>query len=75
MIRCENIGYSENISEIQRLKLSDVKCQVFYTVLRKQELSDSDRSDWTLQFFIIELITQRFDYKTMKKVTLLKHCI
>lgn len=75
MIRCENIGYSENISEIQRLKLSDVKCQVFYTVLRKQELSDSDRSDWTLQFFIIELITQRFDYKTMKKVTLPKHCI
>lgn len=75
MIRCENIGYSENISEIQRLKLSDVKCQVFYTVLRKQELSDSDRSDWTLQFFIIELITQRFDYKTMKKVTLPKHSI
>lgn len=69
------MGYSENISENQRLKLSDVKCQVFYTVLWKQELSDSDRSDWTLQFFIIELITQRFDYKTMKKVTLPKHCI
>lgn len=48
------------------MKLSDVQCQVFYTVFRKQELSDSDRSDLTLQFFIIELMTRRFDYKTMK---------
>lgn len=53
---------------MQRLKLSDVQCQVFYTVFRKQELSDSDRSDLTLQFFFIELMTQRFNYKTMKKV-------
>lgn len=51
LIRSENISYSENISKIQRSKLNDVKYQVFYTVLRKQELSDSDRSDLTLQFF------------------------